>query len=302
MKISALIGSRNRYAIVKKCLQSVLSQAYRDFEVLLLDDASEDPESYEELVTELNDARVRLIRNEKPLGVSGGRNMLMQQAKGAILFVIDDDAYIVHKNSFSIIAEIFEEKRDVGIVACKIQNYGAVESYLVPFKKRVLRKNPTIVDKGQYVGYFLGTAHAIRKDVIDTCGNYDANLFWGCEELDLSYKAVSIGWKIWYEPSILIHHLPQPSVVGKRGEYDEIYHQVKNRFYLAWRYLPWKYVLPYLGIWMGKHFWDATKHNFLGAYIRGVMAGLCSLKKVPRNPLNRNALQYLKENWGRLWY
>lgn len=303
MKISILIGSRNRAHILEPCLASILAQSYIDFEVIVLDDASENPTAYQATLAKFRDPRIHLMRSERPLGVSGSRNLLMQEATGDIFFVIDDDAYIEHKSSLSRIVDIFEVKQDVGIVACKVQNHGVVERpYNVPFSQKILRRDPTVIEKGQYVGYFVGTAHAIRREVIDMCGSYNASLFFGEEELDLSYRAISKGWRIWYEPSILVHHVPQPSVVGKGRGDDELLHHVKNRFYLAWRYLPARYIAFYLAVWLGKYFCDAAKKGFLGAYFRGLVLGIRVLRNTPREPLRKEAVRYLKMNFGRLWY
>lgn len=302
-RVSVLVCSKNRAHMLRRCLESVLAQDYDDFEIVILDDASEDKEAYPYMIRKLNDTRIHLIRSEKPLGVAGSRNMLMQQAKGDIFFVIDDDAYLEGRGCFSRVAQIFTIKPDVGIIACKVQNHGIVEKpYNVPFKRKVLKTDPTIVEKGRYVGYFLGTAHAVRREVIETCGGYNVSLFFGEEELDLSYRAVSKGWKIWYEPSILVHHVPQPSVLGKGKGEEELFHHVKNRFYLSWRYLPGKYMIPYLGIWLGNYFLEALRRGFWRGYMRGVYAGFCLLKDTPREPLREEALQYLRRNLGRLWY
>ena len=303
MTISVLIGSRNRPHVLKKCIESVLVQDHQAFEIIVLDDASKDKSAYSRTIANYSDPRLRLIRSERPLGVSGSRNLLMQQATGDIFFVIDDDAYIEHESSLSRIVDIFKEKQDVGIVACKVQNHGVVERpYNVPFSQKILRRDPAVIEKGQYVGYFVGTAHAIRREVIDMCDGYNANLFFGEEELDLSYRAISKGWRIWYEPSILVHHVPQPSVVGKGRGDDELLHHVKNRLYLAWRYLPARYIAFYLAVWLGKYFCDAVKKGFLGAYFKGLVLGIRVLRNTPREPLQKEAIRYLKMNFGRLWY
>ncbi len=125
------------------------------------------------------------------------------------------------------------------------------------------------------------------------------NLFklFGEEELDLSYKAVSSGWSIWYESTLEIRYMPQFSVVGRGCGY---YHHIKNRFYLAWRYLSWRYVFVYFGVRLGKYFYDTVKHSFLIVYPKGIVLGLRVLKNTPRDLLDGKALEYLKLYGGRL--
>jgi GT2 family glycosyltransferase len=305
MKISVLIGSRNRINALEVCLKSIFSQDYADIEILVLDDGSTDPAGYEKLVQSFRDSRIRLLRLPVPLGVSAGRNKLMESANGEIFFIIDDDAFLDERTSLSLLVEVFKNKSDVGVVACKIINHRFTEdSYIVPFNSRTLERDPWIIEKSQYVSYFLGGAHGIRRQAIGDCGLYNPELYFGEEELDLSYRVISFGWKIYYEPRILVHHIPQPSVIDEETQIsEELYHHVKNRFYLAFCYLPARYIPSYLCIWIiGKYFFDAIRAKLFHAYIAGVAAGLKSLHKIERNPLRPETIRYLQENFGRLWY
>lgn len=125
----------------------------------------------------------------------------------------------------------------------------------MPFSKKVYKKDIDVLDTPQYVSYYVGTTHAIRRELFKDCGGYNKDLFFGEEEMDLSYKAINKGWRIWYEPSVVVLHFPQPSTVGEK----ELYHHIKNRFYLAKKYLPLKYMIFYLITWSGKYFIDAVK-------------------------------------------
>jgi glycosyltransferase involved in cell wall biosynthesis len=90
-RISVLIGTRNRPEVLKRCLRSVLGQDYVNFEVLVLDDASDSCRVCDS-IQELADPRLRCFRASDPLGVAGGRNRLMELAEGNMFFVMDDDA------------------------------------------------------------------------------------------------------------------------------------------------------------------------------------------------------------------
>ena len=301
---SVIVGTRDRYQSLLRCLNSILSQNYSGLEVLVLDDCSQKYHICDEVTRHIDDPRVKCFRSDQQLGVAAGRNFLMQKAQGEIILVIDDDAYFESEDTLSNVMKIFEDKPDVVILACKVKNHGATERpYNVPFSQRVLKRFPSTINESRYVGYFLGGAHAIRRKVIEECGSYDPELFFGEEELDLSYRAISRGWRIYYEPEILVHHVPQQSVVGKRNRKDEeLYHHVKNRFYLAFRYLPARYIPLYLGIWLTKYLLDAIHGKAIDKYIGGIVAGIYWLRRIRRDPLNTEAIRYLQHNFGRLWY
>ena len=61
--VSILIPTYNRKNLLKVCLQSVLSQSYKNLEIIVIDDASSDP--IDEIVNNFQDPRIRLIKNKK---------------------------------------------------------------------------------------------------------------------------------------------------------------------------------------------------------------------------------------------
>ena len=305
MKVSVLIGSRNRPHVLSRCLESVLSQDYSDFEVLVLDDASDEVDLCRALMERFNDPRLRCLRSDIQLGVAGGRNRLMSEATGDILCIIDDDAYFEDSSAISHFVKAFCSDESIGIVACKVVDHRRGNSnLLVPFPRRWRQRKPDIVERAQYVSYYLGGCHAIRREVIERCGMYATELMFGEEELDLSYRVVAAGYRIYYEPAIVVHHYPQASVLAKdkQGDAKELYYHIQNRFYLAYKYLPLRYVPVYLGIWLGQYLVKAVQNRTPGAFFVGIRDGILRLKKYRRTPLDEQAQRYLREHYGRLWY
>ncbi len=305
MKVSVLIGSRNRPHVLKRCLESVLSQTYPDLEIVVLDDASDQVDLCQTLMEHFNDARLRCLRSDTQLGVAGGRNRLIAEATGDILCFIDDDAYFDNPTAIARFVDVFRSNQKIGIVACKVLDHrsGHVD-LLVPFPRRWRNRIPGITERAQYVSYYIGGHHAIRREVIEHCGAYAKDLMFGEEELDLSYRVIDAGYYIYYEPAIVVHHHPQASVVAAhgKGHSRELYHHVRNRLYLAYRYLPAKYIPSYLGIWLIRYFIDGIRDNTLGAFFAGLYDGILQLRKYQRNPISTKAQDYLQQHYGRLWY
>lgn len=304
MKLSVLIGTRNRVEPLLRCLNSVLKQDYPDFEVLVLDDGS-DKVDVCAIISALNDPRISCVRNTEPLGVAGGRNRLMSLASGDIFCVIDDDAYFNDEHALSTMVEVFAANQQIGIVATKILDHRADGTrLLVPFPRYVIRKQPAIVDSEQDVSYFVGTCHAIRREVIEVCGLYQADLVYGEEELDLSYRAIQAGFQIRYVPSVVVHHRPEASVVSRQGfiRDPELYHHVKNRVLLAWKYLPLRFLFPYLIIWMMYYALQSIRELAPLDFILGIAAGVVGAFRNRRTPLTETAIAYIRNHYGRLWY
>lgn len=181
--VSVLINTRNRPGPLLRCLRSVLSQDFDNFEVLVFDDASrEDIRMW--LTEEFSDQRLRCFRSERSLGVSGGRNFLMKQARGEIFIIIDDDAVFADEDSIRNATEHFMESPSVGILAFKIIRHKEGNKDLeIPFSQLRSKKLPKLDEEPRLASHFIGAGHAIRRKLIERCGLYQENLLFGEEEL-----------------------------------------------------------------------------------------------------------------------
>ena len=302
---SVLIGSRNRPTTVLAAVKSALVQSVQDVEVLVLDDCSEEASAYPLAIAQLNDERVRLLRSARSLGVAGGRNLLEQAARASVLIILDDDAVFDDVEAIARLVSIIEHEPNVGIVAVKVRDFrNGKESLLVPFSRAFLHLDPKQVDRAQDVAYYVGTCHAVTRKCLEACGGYRDDMVYGSEELDRSYRAIQQGYRIQYAPEVVISHHPAPSVVVQQSQHNgEVYHDLRNRYYIAYRYLPWQYALSYETVWTVRTLVRCLARRQLFDWLHtlhGVRAW--ARKNTTRQPLNAQQVAYVKEHHGRLWY
>jgi glycosyltransferase involved in cell wall biosynthesis len=86
--VSVVIITRNRSDLLYDSIRSVLIQTYSNFELLIIDDGSED--NTEEMVKQFPDSRIRYVK-KKPTGIPKSRNIGVQMAKGEYIVIMDDD-------------------------------------------------------------------------------------------------------------------------------------------------------------------------------------------------------------------
>jgi GT2 family glycosyltransferase len=306
-RLSVMILTRNRLDALRACVRSILDQLYRDFEIVILDDASNDTDTAANIAQEFADPRIRPFHTASSVGVAGGRNFLMDVARGEFLVSIDDDAVFVNRDALDIVCRSFDHEPAVGILAFKIMNVlGGQRRPLVPLSQFAITRNPNIVSQRALVSSFRGGGHAIRKRVIQQSGCYRGDMIFGEEEMDLAYRVIQSGTHIVYEPSIEVDHFPLPSEVnGRRGRgpaRTELFYHVRNRAYLAYRYLPSKYLFPYVGIWAARYAWASIRQRQVTDFVRGALSTPRFLRGVRREVLGKQALAYLTQHGGRLWY
>ena len=93
-KISIILPTYNSEKCIDKCISSILMQTYKNFELIIIDDASKDNTLNKIIEYKKIDNRIKLITNDKNMGVSYSRNIGLKEAKGEyITFIDSDDTY-----------------------------------------------------------------------------------------------------------------------------------------------------------------------------------------------------------------
>lgn len=129
-KISVIIPVYKVEAYLAECLDSVVSQTYRNLEILLVDDASPDGcgaicDKYAK-----RDNRIRVIHKEKNCGQAAARNTGMELAAGEYLFFADSDDWLA-KDTLERLHEGLERHQadcSVGVCAVSLENEGGENS------------------------------------------------------------------------------------------------------------------------------------------------------------------------------
>ena len=95
--VSIIMPSYNTGAFISETIESVLAQTYKNWELLIVDDCSND--NTDQIVKSyLSDERIRYIKNEKNSGAALSRNRALQEAKGKwIAFLDSDDLWDINK-------------------------------------------------------------------------------------------------------------------------------------------------------------------------------------------------------------
>lgn len=111
--VSIIIPTHNRFKMLEGAVRSILDQTYRDYEIIIVDDASSDNTS--EILERNDDSRIFYVRHEYRKGGSASRNTGISHARGEyIAFLDDDDEWLPRKLELQI--KKFQEKPDVDVV------------------------------------------------------------------------------------------------------------------------------------------------------------------------------------------
>ena len=91
MLVSVYLPTRNRVALLPRAVDSVLSQTYKDIELIVADDASTDGTRDYLRDKARDDARLRYLINSQQIGAAASRNLAIANSKGFFVTGLDDD-------------------------------------------------------------------------------------------------------------------------------------------------------------------------------------------------------------------
>ncbi len=221
-RFSVIIPVYNRASFIARAIESVLSQTYRDFELIVVDDGSTD--ATPDIVALYP---VRLLRQENR-GVSAARNRGIASARGKIIAFLDsDDAWEPRK--LEVQAAHFDAHPE-----CMIHQTDEIwirEGKFLNKQKKHQKKSGHIFYDSLHLCLISPSAVAIRRELFDEVGVFRED-FPVCEDYEL-WLRITRRYEVCYTP--------QPLVVKYGGHADQL-----SRRYFAmdrWRVLA---MLPYI--------------------------------------------------------
>ncbi len=180
---SVIIPTHNRFAVVKNAIDSVLDQSFRDFELIVVDDGSEDGTFRLE---ELNRGKIRYIRQENS-GVSSARNRGIEESDShCVLFLDSDDLWM--KEKLRVHREYIEENNGIFIHQTNeiwIRNGKRINPRL-KHKKR----EGDIFTESLELCLISPSAVCIHREILETYGTFDEKMP-ACEDYDLWLRITS---------------------------------------------------------------------------------------------------------------
>ena len=89
LKVSIIIPAYNRAKVLPRAINSVLTQTYQDFEIIIVDDCSRD--NTDKIIKQFTDPRIRYIKHKHNKGGNAARNTGIKEARGEFIAFLDSD-------------------------------------------------------------------------------------------------------------------------------------------------------------------------------------------------------------------
>jgi glycosyltransferase involved in cell wall biosynthesis len=202
--VSIIIPTYNRREWIGECLDSVLAQTYKNFEIIVVDDVSTDG-TVEWLRGEPRYKDVRVHVQDVNGGASTARNTGIEMAGGELIAFIDSDDMLLPEHLAKAVAA-FGEHKDLGLFCCDSRMIDARGDAILGGKtwhqalseakgKRVETGFRGLADVFDFSNCFPG--FTLRREVFSELGGFDQTLF-PADDYDLALRVAGSRFKVFY--------------------------------------------------------------------------------------------------------
>jgi GT2 family glycosyltransferase len=231
-RVSVVILNHNGSAVLRRCVESILSFAWDDAEIVVVDNASTDG-SADQIAEQFGD-RIRLIKRivNSP---TAGRNEGFRTARGEYILSLDNDIVLHDPLILQKARAILERLPNIGVLAFKISSAEQPQEPLAEhwWHPVALRS----ANQFFYTDWFAEGAVFFRSSVLRVTGGYDEDLFHGFECVDLALRLLSNNVDILYCPNLTCVEL------RLRGWHHVVRNQInyltlRNKLWTVWKDFP----------------------------------------------------------------
>jgi GT2 family glycosyltransferase len=295
--VSVILLNYKRLNELAECLDSALRQDYRNIEIIVVDNHSEEDVAG---LVQARSSAIRLIQLPANLGPCGGRNAGIREARGQILITIDNDVSFASPFEVRKAVRAFEEHPDYHVLAFRICG---VATGKLRVREWCHPRDWKEFGETEFETNFFGEgASAFRREIFDNVGLYWEPLFIGHEGYDLGLRLLDHGYRILYCPRVSVcHSMAQET----RSSSRPFYFYTRNYVWIAYKdhvFLAGVcYLVPKLAMMA---FFSLRARRPL-PFLRGLWHGFSGLRRIhPRTPVRRATLAYIAEleRWRPNWF
>ncbi len=210
-KVSVIIPCYNQGRYVMETLGSVLNQTYQNLEVIIVNDGSDDQHTTA-ILDQIDIENVQVLHTDNQ-GLAAARNNGIQVACGQIILPLDSDDLIA-PDYIERAVVILDKNEEIGIVYCRAQLFGSVETeWLLP--KYSLNK--ILLDN------VIFCSALFRRSDWEAVGGYDPGMIYGWEDYDFWLSLIERGHEVYQIPKILFsYRVSSDSMVRSKERWQKV--------------------------------------------------------------------------------
>ncbi len=196
-KITVLLSVYNDEKYIGKAIDSILSQTFKDFELLIIDDSSTD--KTRDIIQSYKDPRIRLVKNNKNIGITKSLNKGLKTARGIYIARLDSDDISCPERlekQFSFL----ENNKDHVMAGSRTEVIGEDGDHIEYWNQE--ESAELIFYTLSYRNCLTSSSVMFDKEIVSSLGGYDESCD-RSEDFELWYR-ISREYKIYTIPEYLV--------------------------------------------------------------------------------------------------
>jgi glycosyltransferase involved in cell wall biosynthesis len=193
-KVSVIIPCYNQGIFIEEAIESVLAQSYQDFEIIVINDGSNDPVTID-ILNGLQKSKTAVYHTANA-GVSAARNYGIKQCSGTFILPLDADDRIDNR-MLEIAVPLLEHNSMLELIATGVQYFGEIHT-----KEFLPAYNP----KQHLLQNLFFNTSLIRKATFDKINGYDESFKEGWEDWDLFVRMIDDISQVYIIKDYLLHY------------------------------------------------------------------------------------------------
>lgn len=214
-QISIIIVNYNSGVYVVDCVQSLQKQEAVNFEIIVVDNASQD-DSVKLLKKELCQ-NIQLIESSENLGFGRANNLAVSKAQGEYLLLLNPDTVIDAPYALRTLIDTLKSNPKVGMLGPAIVE-PRKNKQVLPRNTYPSAKHLKYTDKFKglpgSIAWLLGACLLFRRSVFNEIKGFDPDYFLYGEDADIGLKVRLAGYEIAYCDTVKITHVSGVSEFG----------------------------------------------------------------------------------------
>ncbi len=217
--VTVIIPNKDHADILARCVDSLAKASYANYELIVVENGSQLPETHAYYAELKRDPRVRILEWTKPFNYAAVNNFAAHAARGELLLFLNNDIESINPDWLEELVKQAVQP-GVGAVGAKlyyaddtIQHAGIVvgmggvagHSHL-----NYPRRAPGHMQRLQYaqnVAAVTGACLLMPKSVFDEIGGFDEGFVLAFNDVDLCLQVLAKGYRIVWTPDAELYHL-----------------------------------------------------------------------------------------------
>lgn len=239
-RVAVIIVAFNSGEHLQRALDGLAAQTYRDFEIIVWDNASVDGAAQRADLP----VNARYVRSEENLGFAGGNNRAAELATGELIALLNPDA-VPEPGWLESLVTALDARADATMAAslqlCADETGrldGAGDVYHVsgiPYRGGFGARTDHAIKTGEVFGP-CGAAALYRRAAFDAVGGFDERYFCYVEDVDLAFRLRRAGGRCVLVADAVVSHVGS-ATSGRRSDFT-VYHGVRNRLWTFIKNMP----------------------------------------------------------------